>query len=266
MAARAEAARRRRRVQTIVAATAAGIVLVGAIVVITVVMSDDDKKSANPSASAGPSASATDAGCVYRPLIDPSASASGPPPSMPAGVKEVGKPDAAAVVRTGKQVMTITTGQGVIKVEMDLTKVPCTAASFAYLAGKKFFDNTKCHRLVPSIGALQCGDPTGDGTGGPTYRFKDENLPVNRRPAYPEGVVAMANAGADTNGSQFFFVYKDTDLQPQYTILGRVTEGLDVVKKIGEAGHDGAFEPNPGGGHPKTELKFDTVTVTPASA
>jgi len=76
----------------------------------------------------------------------------------------------------------------------------------------------------------------------------------------------MANAGENTNGSQFFFVYKDSELQPQYTLLGKVVEGLDIVKKIAEAGDDGAFEPNPGGGHPKTELKFDSVTVTPATA
>jgi peptidyl-prolyl cis-trans isomerase B (cyclophilin B) len=265
MAARAEAAQRRRRTRTIVAGTVAGVVVVGAIVFIAVANSGDSKKSAKPNPSASPSASASDSSCVYRPLIDPSASATGPAPSLPAGVKEVGKPD-PNVPRTGKEVMTITTGQGVIKIEMDLTKVPCTAGSFAYLASKKFFDNTKCHRLVPSIGALQCGDPTGDGTGGPTYRFKDENLPTNHRPAYPVGVVAMANAGADTNGSQFFFVYKDSDLQPQYTVVGKITEGLDVIQKIGEAGDDGAFEPNPGGGHPKVDVVIKSLTVTPVAA
>jgi peptidyl-prolyl cis-trans isomerase B (cyclophilin B) len=266
MAIRAEAAKRRRRTQTIVAGTVAGVVLVGAIVFITIVATGDDGKKGGPNAAASPSASAEDTSCVYRPLIDPSASSSGPPASLPAGVKDVGKPDAANIPRTGKEIMTMTTSLGVIKIEMDLTKVPCTAANFAFLAGKKFFDNTKCHRLVPSIGALQCGDPSGDGTGGPAYRYKDENLPVKNRPAYPEGAVAMANAGADTNGSQFFFVYKDSELQPQYTLLGRVTEGLDIIKKVAAAGDDGAFEPDPGGGHPKTELLFQTVTVTPAAA
>jgi len=269
MAMRAEAARRRRRLQTIIASAAAGVVMVGAIVWIAVASSgDDDGKpgagaSASPGASGASPAGSKSSGCDYKPVADPSASPS--PQPAPPGAREVGKPS-TDVPRTGKQIMTVTTNQGLVKVEMDLTKVPCTAASFAHLASKKFYDNTKCHRLVPGIGALQCGDPSGDGTGGPTYRFGDENLPVNRRPAYPAGVVAMANSGPDTNGSQFFFVYKDSDLQAQYTIIGRIVEGLDVVKKVAEAGHDGAYEPQPGGGKPKTEVVIQSLTVAAPAA
>jgi peptidyl-prolyl cis-trans isomerase B (cyclophilin B) len=162
--------------------------------------------------------------------------------------------------------MTITTNQGVIKIEMDDAKSPCIAASFTYLASKNFFTNSKCHRLVPAIGALQCGDPTGTGSGGPTYRFADENLPVGQRPAYTRGMVAMANSGADTNGSQFFFIYKDNDLQPQYSVIGKVTEGLDVIDKIAAAGDDGVYDPQPGGGHPKLETIIKSVTVSPPTA
>jgi peptidyl-prolyl cis-trans isomerase B (cyclophilin B) len=266
MAARAEAAHNRRRTQTVIASVAAGVVLVGAIVWIAVATAGgDDNPTTGASADPNPSASSRSSECQYRPLVDPSASATASAQPLPPGAREVGKPS-PDVPRTGKEIMTITTNHGVIKVEMDLSKVPCTAGSFAYLAGKKFFDGSKCHRLVPDIGALQCGDPAGDGTGGPTYRYGDENLPVNRRPAYPEGVVAMANAGPDTNGSQFFFVYKDSPLQAQYTILGKITEGLDVIKKIAEGGHDGAYDPNPGGGKPKTEVVLQTVTVSPAAA
>jgi peptidyl-prolyl cis-trans isomerase B (cyclophilin B) len=263
MALRADVARKRRRTQTIIAGVAAGVVLVGAIVwVVIAATGDDGTPSASPSDA--PSSSAPSE-CLYRPLVDPSSSASPSAQPMPPGAKEVGKPE-PNVPRTGKQVMTMVTNQGTIKVEMDLAKTPCTAGSFAYLASKKFFDNTKCHRLVDDIGALQCGDPVGDGTGGPTYRFGDENLPVNRKPAYPEGGVAMANAGPDTNGSQFFFVYKDSPLQAQYSLFGKITEGLDIVKKIGAGGDDGAYAQQAGGGHPKIEIIFQTVTVTDVPA
>ena len=263
MALRADTARKRRRTQTIIAGGAAAAVLVGAIVWIAIAASGDDGDP-TVSPSAGPSSSAPTS-CDYRPIIDPSASGSASPEPLPSGVKEVGKPD-ANVPRSGKQIMTIVTNLGDIQIEMDLAKTPCTAGSFAYLAMKKFFDNTKCHRLVADIGALQCGDPGGDGTGGPTYRFGDENLPVNRRPAYPEGVVAMANAGPDTNGSQFFFVFKDSPLQAQYSLFGKITKGLDIIKKVAEGGDDGAYAQQAGGGRPKTEIKFLSVTVSPVAA
>src|SRR3712207_5618939 len=163
--------------------------------------------------------------------------------------------------------MTVDTSFGAVKVTMDLAKVPCTAASFTHLAAQNFFDGSKCHRMLPAL--LQCGDPSArgkgyresDGTGGPAYRFANENLPVNQRPAYPAGVVAMANSGPDTNGSQFFIVFEDIELPPDYTVLGTVTTGLDVVKKATAAGHDGAFEPQPGGGHPKSEIVIKDLTV-----
>jgi peptidyl-prolyl cis-trans isomerase B (cyclophilin B) len=265
MALRADAAKQRRRTQTIVAGAAAAVVLVGAIVWIAIAVSGDDGDGDPTVAPSAGESSSAPSSCDYRPLIDPSASASASPEPMPPGAREVGKPE-ANVPRSGKQIMTIVTNLGEIQIEMDLAKTPCTAGSFAYLAAKKFFDNTKCHRLVPDIGALQCGDPGGDGTGGPTYRYGDENLPTNRRPAYPEGVVAMANAGPDTNGSQFFFVYKDSPLQAQYSLFGKITKGLDIVKKVGEGGDDGAYAQQSGGGKPKTEIILQTVTVSPPAA
>jgi peptidyl-prolyl cis-trans isomerase B (cyclophilin B) len=150
--------------------------------------------------------------------------------------------------------------------EMDLSKTPCTAASIAYLANKEFYDNTSCHRLVPQIFALQCGDPSGSGSGGATYKFADENLPKDKLPAYHAGDVAMANTGQPgSNGSQFFFLWDNSTLQGDYSLFGRVFEGLDIVKKIGAGGDDGAFEQQAGGGHPKIAVKFKTVRAGPVT-
>jgi peptidyl-prolyl cis-trans isomerase B (cyclophilin B) len=164
--------------------------------------------------------------------------------------------------------MTVSTSGGQIEVTMDLAASPCIAASFTHLASQEFYDGTKCHRMFPGI--LQCGDPNArgegyredDGKGGPSYRFGDENLPVGQEAPYPAGVVAMANSGPDTNGSQFFFIYEDVQLAPDYAIVGSISGGLDVLRAIGEAGHDGAFEPAPGGGHPNTDVVIEALRVS----
>src|SRR2546430_242150 len=142
--------------------------------------------------------------------------------------------DACAVTRKllAAQPMTTTTDLGAITVRLDPADAPCTVASFAYLAGRKFFDGTRCHRLVTSgIYVLQCGDPSGTGAGGPGYTYPDENL-SGTRGTYPAGTVAMANAGPNTNGSQFFIVYQDSPLPPRYTPFGNVTVGLDLVRTV----------------------------------
>jgi peptidyl-prolyl cis-trans isomerase B (cyclophilin B) len=264
MAERAEASRRRRRLQATIGAGVAVLVVVGAVVWAVAANRDDDK----PTAAASPSASAQPKPCIWNPLVDPKAS---PKPTLPPEVKEVGTPPTNPP-RTGRQTMTITSNLGVIKIEMDTEKAPCASASFTFLAAKKFFDNSSCHRLVTEgIRVLQCGDPTGTGSGGPSYRYQEENLPIGRRPAYPAGTVAIAKAqDPATSGAQFFILYEDVDQeltdqqtgQPGYAVLGRVTEGMDIVRKIAAGGHDGAFEPAPGGGHPKSPLKFVTVTVS----
>jgi peptidyl-prolyl cis-trans isomerase B (cyclophilin B) len=266
MAARAEAARHRRRLQTgIGAGVAVLVLLVGSIWLITSLTKDDKKKA---SASASPSASAAPLACQWSPVVDPSAN---PKPSPAPATVDVGMPSTTTPAQTGTEVMSIAFGQGTVKVLVDRAKTPCSAANFEYLAGKNFFNDSKCHRMFD--GMLQCGDPTAkgpgyrttDGQGGPSYRYADENLPTDQRPPYPKGTVALANSGPNTNGSQFFIIYKDVQLQPSYTVLGTVIEGLDVVEKIGAAGHDGAFDPSPGGGHPKTEAVIKSVAVAPAS-
>src|SRR3954469_12115556 len=132
---------------------------------------------------------------------------------------------------------TIVTNCGTVTAALDGKAAPHTVNSFAFLASKHYFDNTKCHRLTSSgIYVLQCGDPTGSGSGGPGYEFQDENL---EGATYPAGTVAMANAGPGTNGSQFFFVYADSlSLPPNYTPFGKVTSGLDILKAIAAKGSE----------------------------
>ena len=195
------------------------------------------------------------------------------------GVKDVGKPRTNDVVTNGVKTMTVALTQGTVTVKLDPSKAKCAVESFTYLAGKKFFDNTPCHRLY--LGSLlQCGDPSGKGTGGPSYRFPDENTPppaaapstdpsadpsaaADTSVLYPAGTVAMANSGADTNGSQFFLVFKDVKLPPNYSIVGTIVGGMDVLTQIGAAGtQPGADGAASNDGKPKTDVNITTLTVT----
>jgi peptidyl-prolyl cis-trans isomerase B (cyclophilin B) len=151
------------------------------------------------------------------------------------------------------------TTQGVITVQMLTSAAPCTTFSFRFLASKNYFNQTHCHRLtVQRIFVLQCGDPTGTGSGGPGYAFNDENL---AGATYPAGTVAMANAGPNTNGSQFFFTWKDTTLRPNYTPFGKVISGMDVLQRIAAAGDD--EQNNPGDGYPNRYTAFYAVQIIP---
>ncbi|MEV7600228.1 peptidylprolyl isomerase [Kitasatospora sp. NPDC089797] len=152
---------------------------------------------------------------------------------------------------------TLRTNQGAITFEALTDKAPCTTFSFRYLAEHDYFDRSHCHRLTTQrIYVLQCGDPTGTGSGGPGYSFPDENL---TGATYPAGTVAMANAGPNTNGSQFFIVWKDTKLSPAYTPFGRVTAGLDVLQKIAAAGEDD--QNGPGDGYPNVPVNIRHVKI-----
>ena len=151
------------------------------------------------------------------------------------------------------------TTQGVITVRMLTAEAPCTTFSFRFLASQGYYNKTHCHRLtIQSIFVLQCGDPTGTGSGGPGYSFNDENL---AGATYPAGTVAMANAGPNTNGSQFFFTWKDTKLRPNYTPFGVVTSGMDVLQKIAAAGEDD--QNGPGDGYPNDYVLFHHVNIRP---
>ena len=120
------------------------------------------------------------------------------------------------------------TNKGTIVFELYADDAPQTVSNFVYLAEAGYYNGLTFHRVVPGF-VIQGGDPTGTGAGGPGYKFADE--PVRR--TYDEGIVAMANAGPDTNGSQFFIMLADNSSLPKaYTIFGKVIEGMDVVKRI----------------------------------
>jgi peptidyl-prolyl cis-trans isomerase B (cyclophilin B) len=156
---------------------------------------------------------------------------------------------------------TIKTNQGTIVAALDGAKAPHTVNSFAFLSAHHFFDNSPCHRLTTqNIFVLQCGDPTGTGSGGPGYTIPDENL---AGATYPAGTLAMANTGQPhTGGSQFFLCFADTPLPAQYTPFGHVTQGLDVLKAIAAAGEDDSN--GPGDGKPNKPVVIETFTVTKA--
>lgn len=126
-----------------------------------------------------------------------------------------------------KQVVLHTT-KGDITFDLLPDQGPNAASNFVYLANQKFYDGLTFHRVVPGF-VIQGGDPKGDGTGGPGYQFNDDKVSL----PYNAGIVAMANAGPNTNGSQFFIMLADNPLPPSYSIFGRVTSGMDVVQQIG---------------------------------
>ena len=153
---------------------------------------------------------------------------------------------------------TFTTNCGDVVVEADGKSAPITVTALSALAAGGFFDKTLCHRLTTeNIFVLQCGDPTATGLGGPNFTYRDENLPTAEENNYPAGVVAMANSGQNTNGSQFFIVYEDTSLPPSYTIWGKVTKGLEIVQMVAKSGVlDGKKD-----GSPKQKIGIEKVKV-----
>ncbi|HEV2636819.1 MAG TPA: peptidylprolyl isomerase [Actinocrinis sp.] len=180
--------------------------------------------------------------------------------------RNVGLPVYNAAQAQKTYTVTIHTTQGPIVFTAEGVKAPYTVYSFLYLAQKAYFNDSPCHRLTTSgIFVLQCGDPTGTGTGTPGYQFQDENLNAYGLPGadstvtYPPGSVAMANSGPGTNGSQFFLVYRDSPLPPSYTPFGQITQGLDILQKIAAAGTDDAN--GTGDGNPNTAVQIQSVTV-----
>lgn len=165
----------------------------------------------------------------------------------------------ASITESNKAQITFTTNQGEIVIETLPALAPLTVNALAALAQKNYFDNTICHRLTTEgIFVLQCGDPTGTGTGGPGFNIPDENLPEPIENNYPAGTVAMANAGPGTSGSQFFLVYQDTTLGPDYTIWGTITSGLEIVQTIASAG---VIDGGPDGA-PATGVTIESTKVT----
>jgi peptidyl-prolyl cis-trans isomerase B (cyclophilin B) len=180
------------------------------------------------------------------------------PEATPEAAPAVELPN-AGITEANKATISFTTNQGEIVIETTPSLAPLTVNAIAALAQKNYFDNTICHRLTTEgIFVLQCGDPTGTGTGGPGFNIPDENLPEAVENNYPAGTVAMANAGPGTSGSQFFLVYQDTTLGPDYTIWGSITSGLDILQTIASAGVvDGGAD-----GAPVTGVTIESTKVT----
>jgi peptidyl-prolyl cis-trans isomerase B (cyclophilin B) len=267
-----QAAAKRRRQRMLAIGGAIGLLLVagGTYLVVNAVTGDESTPAAAATATPTPGAEAAPGPCAWN---------EAPPGDFVAdtGVPSSGEP------REGTQTMTVTTNFGDIVVNMDLAAAPCIAASFSHLAGQQLYDGVYCHRMFP--GMLQCGDPNardadyieqeGIGQGGPAYQYADENLPTTAggmaagQPYYPAGTMAMANSGPGTNGSQFFFIYQDMDLDgPNYSVVGQITEGLEVLQEIDAIGNDGAFDQagGAGGGHPNEDVIIESLTVSEPEA
>ncbi len=157
---------------------------------------------------------------------------------------------------SGEVDVTISTSAGDVGATLDAEAAPCTVNSFLSLADQGYFDETPCHRLTTAgIYVLQCGDPTGVGGGGPGYRFPDE---LSGDESYNGGTLAMANGGPDTNGSQFFMVYDDTQLPPDYTVFGSIDEaGLEVLRDVAARGTANGAPDGP----PAEQVQIESVTV-----
>ena len=215
---------------------------VGGILVLT---GNDDEPEATASASPTPAASDSQDGPPKQAITLRNVSLSGgdkgtakceyPASQDDQGApKDLGKPPSTAALK-GTVDGTIKTSLGDLKVELDAGKAPCTVNSFAFLAEKKFYEKSKCHRLTSGgLSVLQCGDPTATGSGGPGYRYANENTDGAK---YTRGTLAMAHSQMpDSNGSQFFIVYKDSELPPEYTVFGKITSGMEIVDKVADAG------------------------------
>ena len=267
---------RQRRIYTIVGSIVAAIVVIGAIAATVVVTNrDSGTKTATPAATTPTTAAQPNTPAAPGQLPAPAAPANvGANCQYPASQDKASKPNNPP--RTGKvptepaQVSaSMATNQGNIGLQLDNAKSPCTVNSFASLAQQGFFNDTPCHRLTTSGGlaVLQCGDPTGQGTGGPGYQF-DNEYPTNQfqpddpklgQPVvYPRGTLAMANAGPGTNGSQFFLVYKDSQLPPNYTMFGTIDQtGLATLDKIAAAG---TADGSPAG-KPKNDVHVKSILL-----
>ncbi len=250
---RAQSALRVHRNRVIVAASL--VVALGGAGLALSIRGDGKKNPSGAESSGTPSSTSSPAAlsrpeCVYSPDQGEAAKNVGTPPVQPRYQSTVS--------------MRVTTNLGVIGMDLDGGKASCTVNSFAYLASKNFFDDTPCHRLVTEgIKVVQCGDPTGSGTGGPAYKYADENLPTPRAGAevatYGRGTVAMANAGPGTNGSQFFLVYGDSDLPPNYTIFGRITSGMGIIDSVANGG---IGQGTSGDGPPKKAITIQDIAIT----
>ena len=229
-----DAARRR---NTLIASVVGTLIVIAIVVVFVVSVTNDNNKGG--AAAGSVPCSFTRAGSAAKKVDLPKSSVPG----------------------TGTVGVRINTTQGNLAVSLDRASAPCTVASFVSLVQQHYYDNTPCHRLVTSgIYVLQCGDPTGSGSGGPGYTVPDE---ATGNETYPAGTVAMARTQqANSGGSQFFIVYKDSPNlaqnlgAQQYTVFGKVSSGLDTITKIAAGGAASGTD-----GAPKLATRITSMTL-----
>ncbi|WP_158889828.1 peptidylprolyl isomerase [Amycolatopsis anabasis] len=265
LARRAERAKRRRIIG--VGVTVGAVVIVAGLVVFFATRDSGDNASASPTNSPEttppPVQIPTERAAMPKrpqPLPNPVSCEYAASQGEPAA-KQVNTPPGGQISSSGTVNATIKTTVGDIPLTLDRALAPCTVNSFISLAKQGYYTDTECHRLgTEGLQMLQCGDPKGDGTGGPGYTIKDENFPELK---YGRGILAMAKTQApNSGGSQFFMVYGDAQLPPDYTVFGSISDdGLKVLDKIARDGIDPAAAGQDGTGKPKTPVKFTAVTV-----
>lgn len=260
---RQQAAVARKRRQRIIGIAVAAVIVIAAAAWVAVSRSGSSDEpvaeavpSAAPSSSAAPSGTPAPSGSVV-----PAALSCAEPSDIRANDQTFDTAPAPSPLSQKPARITLVTNCGPITIETLPDAAPLTVASEVFLTEQGYYDKTRCHRLTTAgILVLQCGDPAGDGTGGPGYSVLDENLPAEGSGNYPAGTVAMANAGPGTAGSQFFIVYGDTSLPSGYTIWGTVTEGLDLVQQIAALGVEGGGSDGP----PVQPVVIESASVSAA--
>jgi cyclophilin family peptidyl-prolyl cis-trans isomerase len=264
----AAAAAARKRQQTRIRAIAGGflalVLIAGVAVIVTPGDDDQEVASTGPTTttsivSSGATTTAVAKKAVELPALAPGASIKGDTPCPPTDgsaqrTTTFEKPPPLCVAATKTYTADIQTSKGLMVVNLDVRNATQTVNNFVVLARYKYFEGIAFHRIVPGF-VIQGGDPMQTGTGGPGYRFNDE-LP--KAGSYKVGSLAMANSGANTNGSQFFIVTGDAgaSLPPNYSLFGQVTQGLEVVKAIDEVGIPGTQD-----GKPSEVVKITSVTI-----
>ncbi|MEK8127050.1 peptidylprolyl isomerase [Paenibacillus filicis] len=207
------------------------------------------------------------AGCGSKPAPADSANASaGKGAPTQGGQTEQGKtkswssPPPMTIDAAKTYKAAVTTSQGTFTIELYPKEAPKTVNNFVFLAKEGFYNDVTFHRIIQSF-MIQTGDPKGNGTGGPGYKFEDE-LKTTRK--YEPGTVAMANSGPNTNGSQFFICTgedsKNLNKTPNYTIFGKVTEGMDTIQKIAATPVEAGAEKVPS--KPKEKIVIQSITIT----
>ncbi len=245
--ARREAAERARRQRLVIIGVVAAVVVVAGGVWLWTSRSSSSTAASDSSTTAPTSSTAPSTPCSY--------------PASGTAAKDVSPPSNLSPLNTGTVDATLVLNGKDVPMTLNRATAPCGVNAFLSLASQGFYNDTNCHRLTKSdqLNILQCGDPTGQGNGGPGYSFASETTGSE---TYPVGTVALANAGPSTTGSQFFIVYGTTTIDPSYTILGTVTgDGMSVIQDIASQG----VQNNRQDGAPVAAATINSVNVPEGS-